>query len=509
MYRPRNFACIAALTAAGLASAALAFAPSAAAASAARTAPVTSVASAAASAAPASAASAAPPRIVVTPDAIRLPGQPRHAPLSTEQCEETEAIACYSPDQIRAAYNLPALYARGITGAGETIVIVDSFGSPTITSDLATFDKRFGYPAPPAFGIITPAGDIPAFDPTNSNMTSWAGETTLDVEYAHALAPGASILLVETPTSENEGTSGFPQIMTAEEYVINHGLGSVISQSFSATEETFGSFAQIKPLRAAYLDAESHHVTVLAASGDEGATDYTENGSDFYTRRVTSWPDSDPLVTGIGGTQLLESGGAYTSVAWNDTNDQASDEYWGGSTDPDPLASGGGTSEYFARPSFQNGVMAVTGARRGVPDIAMSAACNGAVNVYSSFANGPRGWSLTCGTSEATPEFAAIVALADQVAGHPLGLLNPTLYALLAEHAPGLVDVTSGNNTVSFNQGTSNQGSTDQGTADQGTGAKAHTVTGYQAVKGYNLVTGVGTVNASTFVYELAGVPVP
>ena len=79
-------------------------------------------------------------------------------------------------------------------------------------------------------------------------MTGWAGETTLDVEYAHALAPGASILLVETPASENEGTSGFPQIMKAEEYVINHGLGAVISQSFSATEETF---AQLRADRAA------------------------------------------------------------------------------------------------------------------------------------------------------------------------------------------------------------------------------------------------------------------
>jgi subtilase family serine protease len=500
MYRPRSFACITALAAAGLASAALASpAPSLAVASAAAlTAPATSIASAPASAGPsASAASATPPRIVVTPDAIRLPGQLRHAPLTTDQCEETEAIACYSPDQIRAAYNLPALYAQGITGAGETIVIVDSFGSPTIRSDLAVFDEKFDYPAPPEFGIITPVGQIPAFDPNNSNMTSWAGETTLDVEYAHALAPGASILLVETPTSENEGTSGFPQIVQAEKYVIDHGLGAVISQSFSATEETFASYAQIKPLRAAYLDADSHHVTVLAASGDEGATDYTANGSSFYTRRVTSWPDSDPLVTGIGGTQLLESAGTYTSVAWNDTDDQASDEYWGGSADPDPLASGGGTSEYFARPSYQNGVRAVTGASRGVPDIAMSAACNGAVNVYSSFANGPAGWSLTCGTSEATPEFAAVVALADQVAGHPLGLLNPALYALLAEHAPGLVNVTSGNNTVSFTQATA--------ASNQGAAATPRTVTGHQAVKGYNLVTGVGTVNASLFVYELAG----
>ena len=446
------------------------------------------------SAASASASAAALPRIVLTPDSIRLPGKARQAPLTTAQCEKDEGIACYSPGQLRTAYHLPAVYANGITGKGETIVIVDSFGSPTIKSDLATFDRHYGFAAPPKFKIITPAGKIPAFNAGNSDMTSWAGETTLDVEYAHSLAPGASILLVETPVSETEGVTGFPQIVKAEEYVVNHNLGGVISQSFSATEETFTSYAQLKPLRAAILDAYSHDVTVLAASGDDGATDYKLNASDFYTRRVTSWPDSDPLVTGVGGTQLKQSGGAYTSVAWNDTFNQASDLYWGGSTNPDPLASGGGRSEFFARPAYQNAVKSVTGATRGVPDIAMSAACNGAVNVYSSFTPGESGWSLTCGTSEATPEFAAIVALADQAAGHWLGLLNPTLYTLLAERAAGLVDVTSGNNSVSFYQGTA---------------TKPYKVTGYQSRKGYDLVTGVGTVNASTFVYELAGVPVP
>jgi subtilase family serine protease len=124
-----------------------------------------------------------------------------------------------------------------------------------------------------------------------------------------------------------------------------------------------------------------------------------------------------------------------------------------------------------------------------VPDIAMSAACDGSVSVYSSYQPGQAGWSLSCGTSEATPEFAAIVALADQVAGHPLGQINPALYRLAAEHAPGIVDVTSGNNTVSFHQGTS---------------PKPVTVAGYPAGQGYDLVTGVGTVNANQLVYELA-----
>jgi subtilase family serine protease len=423
----------------------------------------TLAASAAVSTATVRTASPAPPStalgtstalVTVRPDAIRLPGAATQAPASTAKCEQLDGIACFDPNQLRAAYQLPPLYAKGITGTGVTIMIVDSFGSPTIRADLAAFDRQFGYPAPPKFTIIAPVGKIPPFNPRDSDMGGWAGETTLDVEYAHALAPGANILLVETPVSETEGVTGFPQIVRAEEYALAHYQVGVISQSFSATEQTFTSYAQLDPLRGAYKDADMSHVTVLAASGDAGATDYRPNQVDYYTRRVTSWPDSDPLVTAVGGTQLRQQGAGYTSVAWNDTYDRAWTLYGDGSTDPSPAASGGGTSQFFARQP------------------------------------GQAGWSLSCGTSEATPEFAAIVALADQVAGHPLGQINPALYRLEARHAPGIVDVTSGNNTVSFAQG-----------ANQ----KPVTVAGYPAGQGYDLVTGVGTVNAKQLVYELAG----
>ena len=432
------------------------------------------------------------PRLLIKPGIVRLAVTNRSGPTTTAQCRQAYGISCFAPGQLRTAYNLGPLYAKGITGKGATIVIVDSFGSPTIRGDLTAFDKQFGYPAPPSLKIIHPAGNIPAYNPNNSDMVGWASETTLDVEYAHALAPGASILLVETPVSETEGVTGFPQIVRAEEYVINHKLGGVISQSFSATEETFKNYAQLKPLRAAYVDAQSHHVTVLAASGDTGAADVGLNGTTYYLRPLTSWPDSDPLVTAVGGTQLTLSGAKYTSVAWNDTYNKATNEFFAVDSGPNPFASGGGKSEFFTRPAWQNSVKSVVGARRGVPDIAMSGACNGAVNVYSTFGGQTPGWSLICGTSEATPEFAAIVALADQVAGHPLGLINPTLYALSARHARGLVDVTSGNNTVSFYQGAA---------------SKLYKVTGYPARTGYDLVTGVGTVNAAYFVYELAGIP--
>jgi len=432
------------------------------------------------------------PWLVVKPGIIRLAVTGRAGPSSTAQCEQAYGIACYQPGQLRAAYNLPALYAKGVTGKGRTIVIVDSFGSPTIRGDLATFDRQFGYPAPPSFKIITPAGRVPAYNPNNSDMVGWAGETTLDVEYAHALAPGANILLVETPVSETEGTAGFPQIVTAEKYVINHGLGDVISQSFSATEETFKNYAQLKPLRAAYTLASARHVTVLAASGDTGAADVGLDQSTYYLRPVTTWPDSDPLVTAVGGTELKVSGGKYTSVGWNDTYNKATNEFFALDAGPTPFASGGGKSEFFTRPGYQNGVASVVGASRGVPDIAMSGACDGAVDVYGTYDPSTSGWSLICGTSEATPEFAAIVALADQVAGHRLGLINPALYAMSARHARGIVDVTSGNNTVSFFQGAAN---------------KLYTVKGFSARPGYDMVTGVGTVNALYFVYELAGIP--
>ncbi len=419
---------------------------------------------------------------------VRHVGRAHASPPTTADCEKAYKVACYEPAQIQQAYHLPALYARGVTGKGTTIVIVDSFGSPTIRNDLRVFDQTFGLPAPPSLTIIRPAGRVPAYDPNNSDMVGWAGETTLDVEYAHTIAPGARLLLVETPVSETEGVHGFPQIVAAEEYVLRHRLGDVISQSFSATERTFPGGAAVRALRGAYQLAAKDGVTVLTAAGDSGAADVKLDESTYYLFPVTSWPDSDPLVTGVGGTQLhVTRGQPAAPTVWNDTYNQAANEFADGNAGPNPLAGGGGASVLFGRPSYQDGVRNVVGGRRGVPDISMSGACNGSVDTYGTFGGAPAGWSPACGTSEATPMFAGIVALADQVAGHSLGLINPALYRLAARGAPGIVDVRSGNNTVSFRQG-----------------GQQHTVRGFTAVRGYDLASGVGTVNAVYFVTELA-----
>jgi subtilase family serine protease len=418
-------------------------------------------------------------------------GRAQSSPPTTADCEKAYKVACLEPAQIQQAYNLPALYASGVTGRGATIVIVDSYGSPTIKHDLGVFDRTFGLPAPPSLRIIQPAGKVPAYNPNNSDMVGWAGETTLDVEYAHTVAPGANLLLVETPVSETEGTHGFPQIIKAEEYVLKHHLGDVISQSFSATEQTFPvpRQASINALRGAYKLAAKDKVTVLTAAGDSGAADVGLDGSTYYLKPVTSWPDSDPLVTGIGGTQVHTGakGQPTFQTVWNDTYSKATNEFAFGDAGPNPLAGGGGKSIVFGRPRYQNGVEKVVGSQRGVPDISMSGACNGSVDTYGTFGGAPAGWTPACGTSEATPLFAGIVALADQVAGHSLGLINPALYRLSAEHAPGIVDITSGNNTVSFSQG-----------------GHKHTVAGFAARPGYDLASGVGTVNAPSFVRELA-----
>ena len=116
-------------------------------------------------------------------------------------------------------------------------MIVDAFGSPTIERDLKKFDQDYGLPDPPSLKVLHPVGAPPPFDVNDDDMVGWAFETTLDVEYAHAFAPGAAIVLVETPVTETEGVQGFPEIVRAENYVIDHNIGDVISQSFGATEE--------------------------------------------------------------------------------------------------------------------------------------------------------------------------------------------------------------------------------------------------------------------------------
>jgi subtilase family serine protease len=413
--------------------------------------------------------------------------------LTESQCLATPSIRlpCYDPAQIQTAYDEQPLFAKGVDGRGETVVIVDSFGSPTIRKDLAAFDAQFRLPAPPSLRILQPAGPVPPYNPKTTTMVGWAGETTLDVEWAHVAAPGASLLLVETPVSETEGTIGFPEIVAAENYVIRHHLGEVISQSFGANERTFSTPTKIESLRSAFVAAAAQGVTVVSSTGDTGVSDYTTaTGKTLSTTATVTWPASDPLVTAVGGTQLrLNPSGKRTAPdrVWNDSYNSVANDFVFGTSKPHSNASGGGLSSVFSRPSYQQGVADVVGDHRGTPDIVMSAACSGLVDTYQSFAGPtPPGWYYVCGTSESSPLFAGIVALADQEASHGLGCINPALYAMKEARDPGIVPVTQGDNTVSFDQG-----------------GTEHTVVGYDASASYNLASGLGTVDAARFVPEL------
>ena len=142
---------------------------------------------------------------------VRLlaPSQGGPPPYTYSQCLEIFSIPCYTPQLIRNSYEVTSLLNAGYTGAGQTIIIVDSFGSPTIAQDLETFDAGLGLPDPPSFTVLAPLGSV-LFDPNDPDQVNWAAETTLDVESAHAIAPGASIVLLTSPVDETQGGRSRP-----------------------------------------------------------------------------------------------------------------------------------------------------------------------------------------------------------------------------------------------------------------------------------------------------------
>lgn len=232
---------------------------------------------------------------------------------------------CFNPAAMAGSYDYAGLHTSGVDGRGTTIAIVDSFGSAPIASDLNVFDTAFGLqhlcgeanytclPGDPTFKLLQVQGSPPPNPPPPSHGTGqeahnlWALEVSLDVEWAHATAPMANILLVTTPTAETLGVQGFQQMMNAEQYVVDNHLADVITQSFGAGEGTFNGQAALQNLRHAFVSAQANQVTVLASSGDGGTTNsLKEPVKNPRTIPYPSviWPASDPLVTAVGGTYL-------------------------------------------------------------------------------------------------------------------------------------------------------------------------------------------------------------
>ncbi len=386
-------------------------------------------------------------------------------PLTPSQCVKQFGLACYSPQDLQAGYQFPKQY----TGSGKTIVIIDAYGSPTIKQDLAIYDQEFGLPHA-NLNIFYPTGS-PVYNPLqNHNETSWAEETSLDVELSHGLAPGATIDLVIAPN--NSGNA----LNNAEQYAVNSHLGQVMSMSFGAPENAFqGNNDQLTQAEAIYQQAVSQGMSVFASAGDSGATEGTSSPTALF-------PASDPLVTSVGGTDLfLSNRGAYKSeTTWNDSIPALCP--FGCAYGPFG-ATGGAPSTLFTQPSYQvNDGQGFT--TRTTSDVSFNASVYTATMIYLGFLGSNNGFYFFGGTSEGSPSWAAITALADQAAGRSLGELNPLLYKI---YHSGRTYAADFHNIYGSGQNNGFNGP------------------GYPATSpGYNLPTGLGTPKVANLISSLS-----
>jgi subtilase family serine protease len=435
------------------------------------------------------------PLIVLAPDDNQTPAAGPFACVDPDGNPRSTVFHCYTASDIYAAYGVDALHAEGTSGKGQTIVIVDSYGSPTVQQDLDRFSDTFGLPRT-TVQIINPDGTPPFNNSVNGIALNWAFETSLDVQWAHAIAPNAHIVLVEAIPAETEGVQGFPSIFKGEQMAVNQFAGAVLSQSFAVTEQSFHSAAnvQVAKFDQVYQQARANHVTVLGSSGDSGTANIDKQGRVFPFPTV-NWPSSDPLITSAGGTWLqfgwtwnpssptdlsfLTTPGSRTEAVWNEPYIQA--------------ATGGGRSVLFPTPGFQSSIsQSLLQGARGLPDLSWNAAVNGGVLVFTSFPRARVGWHIIGGTSASSPQLAGLIALTNQLAdaAHKshVGYLNPLLYSLPSSDFNDIVPQTFGPGPVTIGDN-SNFGSG---------------IAGMATTTGFDLTTGFGSPKAHSFVHDLA-----
>jgi subtilase family serine protease len=358
-------------------------------------------------------------------------------------------IPGYTPQQIEQAYGVSSLLSGGTTGAGKTIAIVDASYDPNITADVAAFDKQFGLQAfnvkgGPTLSVVTSNGTAvtPKNGPSLGYDSGWALEIALDVEWAHSMAPGANIVLVEVPV-DADNTQQLNDLVAGVQYAAK--ASNVVSMSWGLSE--FKNESSLDKI----FQTAGNNVTFVAASGDSSA---------FFG---PIWPATSPYVLAVGGTSLqtTTSGGQTTYTG---------ESGWFGS--------GGGFAAFEGEPNFQanNPSIGVTDSRL-TPDVAFDANPSTGVAVYDSFKQASP-WLQVGGTSLGSPAWAGIVALADQQRGRSLDTyqVQTTLYNTL--HNPTTYKSTFHDITRGYN--------------------------GYSATAGYDLVAGLGTPIANNLVPLLA-----
>ncbi len=368
--------------------------------------------------------------------------------------DTTSAPTGLTPAEISHAYGFDQTFVNGVigNGAGETIAIIDTYNDPNIVGDLHAFDQQFGLPDPPNLTVVNQSGgsNLPGTDPAGAGNPkgTWELEESLDVEWSHALAPDANILLVEANSATNTNL-----LADAANYARGVTGVAVVSMSFGTPENSISNETSYDQ----YFTTPSGHsgVTFVASTGDTGSP--------------AGYPSYSPNVVAVGGTTLtLDGSGNYMSEsAWDDT--------------------GGGISNAETQPAYQAGLVVQDGntvissdGMRTAPDVAFDADPNSGVSVYDSWDYGTTDpWIQVGGTSLSAPSWAAIIAIADQgrVAAGETAMdgATSTLPKLYSLPQSDFNDVTSGSNGT------------------------------YSAGVGYDLVTGRGTPKVASVVNDLVG----
>jgi subtilase family serine protease len=440
---------------------------------------------------------------IVSPHYVQVDGFDGTQPNGLPLCKSASLgnLVCYSPNFVKKAYNYPS----SLDGSGQTIVIVDAFGSQTIASDLALFDAVFHIPAPPSFTIFcgnsaTPLDastcPTPSLNNTHHDPFGWAIETSLDVEYAHAMAPGANIVLDVASTSSGNA------INAAETAAIHQYPGAVFSQSFGIPEIFIhANNGQVLQAQANYASGVAAGDTFFASAGDTGA--------DFgFGTEMANFPASSPFNTGVTGTQGLPyiAPGTLqpcpTSTPFSCTSGLSAFHgpcVLGRTTPPNCVpdgygneqvwnepefgaATGGAPSLLFGVPSYQAGL----GLSARGPDVAYNAAIDGGVLVVSSILGFPAIF-IVGGTSAGSPQWAGIAALVNQARaglgkGPIGGGMNAALYSIYhsARYATDFHDIIVGN--------------------DQLVGSPV----GFSSAVGYDVASGIGSPNVTPLIADLA-----
>jgi subtilase family serine protease len=370
----------------------------------------------------------------------------------------------YTPQELQMAYHFASLFAGNTTGKGQTVAIVTSFYMPSLQADFDRFSQEYQLPMA-HIDILAPLG-LKAADPSDPT-SSWGGLDVETAELVHAVAPDAHIVVVSSPVDETEGTAGLPEFLTLERYIVEHHVASVIVQPWDASEYTLLDAAGVQEMQQwdAFFQSATlnDNITFIAGSGSKGGTNNV-NATTPRTldRPVIGFPASDPWVLAVGGTSLSQADekGNTQEVTWN--------------------RSGGGYSANFPEPIYQQylppQVQSQLAHRRGIPDVAATGADpNTGVRIYV----GGK-WTTSAGTGASAAIWGGAIALANQVAGHPLGFINPTLYKL----------------------GTSDAASNDFRDITEGT--NCFNGIGYPAGSGWDPVTGLGTPIADNLLVDLA-----